>query len=197
MIFSWQILEKWAEGKGLLSIPFVNGGKRIESGQSVQCFHSQFYAISIEQAPSLFRTIERARESGGCPVCELLKKDKYIVYEKETVKVLVHPFPERNFTFLIAPGDEVAKLQGVDAKHLADAFTKAITIYKAMFGQIPAYNIAVRSGDLVGHVHAEIIPKTNTNVPAGFEDAARQMVITQDPKDFADTIKAVPGLVSE
>jgi hypothetical protein len=55
-----------------------------------------------------------------------------------------------------------------------------------MFGEIPAYNVAVRSGGPIGHLHAEIIPKTRTNTPAGFEETTLEYSLTALPERFAE-----------
>jgi diadenosine tetraphosphate (Ap4A) HIT family hydrolase len=55
-----------------------------------------------------------------------------------------------------------------------------------MFGEVPAYNVAVRTGEAVGHLHAEIIPKTRTNVPAGFEETTLEYSLTELPERFAE-----------
>ena len=191
LVLSWQVLEQWCDERELIGIPLVNGGKRAESGQSIYCFHSQFFAISRAQAPSLYQAILRTRLQGGCPVCSILQYDEYTIYENSTVRVLVHPFPERIGTLFVAPSGERADLNSVNTHDLADALTYTIRLFKAWFGQVPAYNISIRSGDLVGHVHAEIVPKTHTNVPASFEAATHQIVIPQDPMDLVHAFKRI------
>jgi galactose-1-phosphate uridylyltransferase len=192
VIASWQVLEKSALAEGRIAVPFINGGKRPESGQSVSCFHSQTYVMN---PPALYLDIAERRKTEGCPVCEVMHNDQWKdLFIKRVGRVWIgaYPAPVRNFSFLIAVESDGSKcparisdLPENVRMDLAESFRMVIQTYRQMFGEIPAYNIAVRCGDEVGHLHAEVIPKTRTNIPAGFEDATLTMALSERPENFA------------
>ncbi|MFQ5906015.1 MAG: hypothetical protein ACE5JA_05525, partial [bacterium] len=107
VIVSWRVMEQLATSNRMTVVPFINGGKRPESGQSIFCFHSQVY---ITQTPPLYRKIARRRRKHGCGVCKLLRKRTLSVYANSEFKVVVHPAPIRNRSLLIAPKRCVARL---------------------------------------------------------------------------------------
>lgn len=192
VLASWQLLEKLATAKGLVAVPFINGGRRPESGQSVSCFHSQTYVVNT---PRLFDTIHDRRKERGCGVCEILNDGQYGIKrlgQNGNVWLGVHPAPARNYSLLVSVMNEdgtcpakLSDLSDATRRTFAGALRLAIQVYRQMFGEIPAYNVAVRSGDSIGHLHAEIIPKTRTNVPAGFEDTTLEYALSELPERFA------------
>jgi galactose-1-phosphate uridylyltransferase len=60
VVSCWKFCERIAQVKGLTVVPFINGGKRPESGQSITCFHAQVYMVPF--VPSLFQQIARVRQ---------------------------------------------------------------------------------------------------------------------------------------
>ena len=197
VLASWQVLERMAARDGLVAVPFINGGRRPESGQSVSCFHSQAYVV---RTPWLFETIRARRERRGCGVCEILRDRRFGIEQlgsRADVWLGAHPAPARNYSMLVTvqqpDGTCTAQMSDLSAptrRAFADALRLAAQIYRQIFGEVPAYNIAVRTGQPVGHLHAEIIPKTRTNVPAGFEDATFEFSLTELPERFAELARA-------
>lgn len=184
-IISWQVIEEFSAAVALETVPFINGGKRPESGQSIFCFHSQVY---VTKTPKLYEEIARRRSRRGCGVCQILRRRSLTVYSNEGFKVLVHPAPSRNHSLLIAARDCRTGLNQVNAGLLADALKVALTGLELLTGGIPAYNVAVRCGT-AGHLHAEFVPKTETNVPAGFEEASGVTIITERPVKVSELLK--------
>jgi len=192
VIASWQVLERLALENGLVAVPFINGGRRPESGQSVSCFHSQIYVM---RPPKLYETIQSRRKANGCGVCEVLKDGNFTIKQlgnSQKVWLGAYPAPARNYSLLVSVQPEketcparISDLTDQVRKDFAEALKTAIQMYRQIFGEIPAYNIAVRTGDVIGHLHAEIIPKTRTNIPAGFEDAAFEFSLSELPERFA------------
>jgi galactose-1-phosphate uridylyltransferase len=151
----------------LRALPFINGGKRPEAGQSVYCFHSQVF---IAKVPEIYLRIKNRREQQGkCGVCEVLEaknngaEPKFEVYANSTMTLCVNPAPPRNLSFIAAP--------------------RAVRM-----GTVPGYNVILRSGPEIKHLHIEIIPKTGTNVPAGYEELTEEIIITQDPEETANLL---------
>jgi galactose-1-phosphate uridylyltransferase len=62
---------------------------------------------------------------------------------------------------------------------------------------MPDFNIVIRSGDLVGHLHLILIPRAHTipkvNINAGFELATEESIITVDPTTAAADLKRRVG----
>jgi hypothetical protein len=56
---------------------------------------------------------------------------------------------------------------------------------------VPAYVVAVRTGKLVGHLHAEVVPRSHVNVAGGFEEATGFTVATRDPRAVARLLREV------
>jgi galactose-1-phosphate uridylyltransferase len=184
LVASWQFIEKFAQQEGLLAISFINGGKRPESGQSVACCHAQTYLF--DQLPPLFEQIGRRRQQlGHCPICEEVLKGQSIelaIWKGNTVVILAHPSPKRNWSLLIVPRTHTANLHSIDSAEFADALQRCIRAYKRLNNMEPAHNIVVRAGDAVGHLHAEAIPKTETNTLAGLEETTDETIIDVSPE---------------
>jgi len=185
-IVSWQTIEKLSSGRDLETVPFINGGRRPESGQSIFCFHSQIYLI---RTPPLYKRIARRRNRDGCGVCELLKKRGLTVYSNKAFRVLAHPAPVRNHSLLIAPVDCIARLSDMEPDSFADALKTSLEATRLLTGSVPAYNVALRCGKSVGHLHAEFVPKTETNVPAGFEETTDMVIVTEPPIKVSALLK--------
>ncbi len=206
MIEAWKVWERYVEWKNksasgkaeLRCLPFVNGGKRPEAGQTMFCFHSQVYLTPV---PGLFRDIKTLREQkNSCPLCEIVDRtktgnvvDDLEVYRNDTMSLCMHPAPLRNFAMIAIPiklanacPSRINELKNSD---VADVLQRSISIYRRVMGKIPAYNISVRSGPEIGHLHIQIVPKTETNILAGYEDITRQIIITQDPVETADLLR--------
>lgn len=218
MIEGWKVWEGYVEwhnenndGSALRVLPFVNGGKRPEAGQTMFCFHSQVY---ITPVPILFRQIQDFREQKGnvCPICTILNQNETTgtslgksgleIYRNATMSLCMHPAPLRNFAMIAMPyaqagESEAGKKGGVCISRIndlvnadvADVLQRSIAIYRRLMGKVPAYNISVRCGPEIVHLHIQIVPKTETNILAGYEDITRQIVITQDPEETANTLR--------
>jgi galactose-1-phosphate uridylyltransferase len=215
MVEGWKLWEgyvEWLNSKEnveLRVLPFVNGGKRPEAGQSMFCFHSQVYFTPV---PKLFEKIKEIREEKApqCPLCSIINRKKnnseekvLEIYRNDTISLCMHPAPLRNFAMIAIPyrrGDEDRcsdkkesgcsyKIKDLRNSDVADVLQRSISIYRRLMGKVPAYNISVRCGPEVGHLHIQIVPKTETNILAGYEDITRQIIITQDPEGTADTLK--------
>ena len=186
MVISWQAIERLAQAEKLQIVPFINGGKRPESGQSISCFHSQVY---LTKTPPLYKQIARRRARDGCGVCQTLRKRSLLIHSNRRVKVLVHPAPSRNHGLLVAPKQCQSELGRMDPPSLAEGLQVSLQAIALLTGTVPAYNIAVRCGDSVGHLHAEFVPKTETNVPAGFEEASGAVIITEPPLTVSARLK--------
>ncbi len=201
LIEAWKIWEEyvdwwnechreWVEepGNGQLRVlPFVNGGRRPEAGQTIICFHSQVY---VTRVPEHFKEIEKARRvAQGCPVCKILGEKELRVYRNKTMRLYMHPAPLRNFSMLAMPRKCEPNIGGVRNSDVADVLQRAIAIYRRFLGAIPAYNISLRCGPEVGHLHIQIVPKTETNVVAGYEDLTNKIIITQDPAETARLLR--------
>jgi len=83
---------------------------------------------------------------------------------------------------LIVPRDHVENISEVNASQFSAMIQAAIRALRGQFGVEPAFNIVVRSGGAIGHMHAEIVPRTNVNILAGWEIAGHEVVITIDPR---------------
>ncbi len=186
VIASWQTMEALGEANRMETIPFINGGKRPESGQSVYCFHGQTY---LARTPPLYKEIARRRRKRGCGVCQILRKRSLVVYANREFRVAAHPAPQRNHSLLIAPRGCRAALREVSQDAFADALKVSLAATTLMTGVVPGYNIAVRCGRSVGHLHAELVPKTETNIPAGFEEATGIVLITEPPLRVSQLLK--------
>jgi galactose-1-phosphate uridylyltransferase len=190
LVRCWVYLESWSRARGLTSVPFLNGGKNRASGQSQAHFHGQFYALGPEDQPPLYRRLaERRRE--GCPVCRVLGDEGLRLRAFGSVAVAVHPAPARDLTLVVAPVDDVALLGQVDTVDFSRALSWAVRSWEALLGGVPAYVVAVRTGKLVGHLHAEVVPRSHVNVPGGFEEATGFTVATRDPRVVARLLREV------
>ena len=98
------------------------------------------------------------------------------------VVVLAHPTPEFGGTLLAIPLAHCTELQAIDARSLAAALQSGVRSWASWFGAEPGFNICVLAGPLVGHVHAELVLRTNTNIIAGIELATSEATIIKDPK---------------
>jgi diadenosine tetraphosphate (Ap4A) HIT family hydrolase len=185
-VISWQVIERLVFDSPLQVVPFINGGKRPESGQSIYCFHSQAY---LSRKPPLYERIGQRRSRNGCGVCSILRKKALTVYSNGDWRVLAHPAPVRNHSLLIAPANCLPRLFDVDPVLFAEAIKASLEATALFTGSVPAYNVAVRCGQSVGHLHAEFIPKTETNLPAGFEEATDMTVITEPPLKVAAQLR--------
>jgi galactose-1-phosphate uridylyltransferase len=186
---SWVTLETWSRSRGLIPVPFINGGKSPLSGQSLECFHSQFYALGPKQLPPSFERLARARDR-ECPVCSIIGDEELRVAEFGSVAVAVHPAPSRNLTLVVAPLEPVPFLADLPStRDLAAALAWAVRRYEVMLGGVPAYVVAVRTGEQVGHLHAEVVPRSYVNVPGGFEETTGFAVTTREPRQVAVTIR--------
>jgi galactose-1-phosphate uridylyltransferase len=105
----------------------------------------------------------------------------------------VNPAPPRNLSFIAAPrrqdGHCLSHIGGLKNSDTADVLQRAIAIYRRLMGNVPGYNVILRSGPEIKHLHIEIIPKTGTNVPAGYEDLTEEIIITQDPEETANLLR--------
>ncbi|GAB4252704.1 MAG: hypothetical protein Kow00122_10500 [Thermoleophilia bacterium] len=190
VVRSWVLLEVWAAARGLVAVPFINGGKDRASGQSLGCFHSQVVVLGPEDAPPLYAEIARRRVTAGCPVCALLADPGLRVADVGSVAVAVHPAPDRDLTLVVAPYAETTTLADLLPEDLSRALLVAASCLERALGGLPAYNVAVRLGPEVGHLHAEVVPRSGVNVRAGFEVATGLTVLTRDPREVAARLRA-------
>jgi galactose-1-phosphate uridylyltransferase len=192
-IEAWKLLAAWSKKNNLVFTPFYNGGKSIASGQSVDCFHFQVYAQP--EMPSIYKRISERNHSQGCGVCKILKEEEkkiLKVSEQGPFMIYVHPYPPKhNFTWLVAKKDCGSNecFEETDSLELAKAIKKAASLYPLLFGSIPAYNMLVRLSEYTGHFHIIFVPRTNTNIPAGFEYTTDMTVITEDCEKISKAIK--------
>ncbi len=190
LVTSWTVLEAWANQRGLLAVPFVNGGRSRLSGQSIPCFHSQLYAIPSDPIPPDFELLQLRRAVGDCPLCAMLGDDGLRAATVGRMAVVVHPAPARDLTLLVIPEYEAASLEELEAPaDFAAALQHAVRMYEILLGGLPAYVLGVRTGAQVGHLHAEIVPRSGVNVPAGFEETTGFAVATRDPYQVAAVLR--------
>jgi len=195
IVASWTLLEEWSEYRGLLSVPFVNGGKGRESGQSIRCFHAQFYSLNPQDEPPIYSWLREERAQGRCPVCTAFADEQLRIHTIGSVDIFMHPAPARNLSMLLAPRRETARLRDLDDPGaFARAIQWAVRAYERLLGGVPAYNVVVRTGSSVGHLHAEVIPRSYVNIPAGFEGASGFRVVSADPHVEAERLR---GLLRE
>lgn len=190
LVTSWAVLEAWAYQRGLLGVPFMNGGRSRLSGQSIPCFHSQFYAIPSDPVPPDFEMLQLRRAAGECPLCAMLGDDGLRAATIGRMAIVVHPAPARDLTLLVIPEYEATSLEELeDTADFAVALQHAVRMYELLLGGLPAYVLGVRTGTLVGHLHAEIVPRSGVNVPAGFEETTGFAVATRDPYQVAAVLR--------
>lgn len=190
VVYSWALLEQWAESRALVSVPFINGGKGAASGQSLDCFHAQFYALDPEPLPPYHEALRRAAERGDCPLCRLVASPELEVTRVGSVGVWAHPAPETEATLVAAAlGHEAALAALPDLADLARGIASAVRCFEHLLGGVPPYNVAVRCGSYAGHLHAEVIPRAGVAVAAGFEKATGLWVSTRSPAHVAAALR--------
>ena len=197
VIRAWQFLELVCEERGLILVPFWNRGSA--AGASVQCPHAQAYLL--HRTPALYFQIAERREARQrCGVCEILAQEDLLVWKNETFRLMAHPAPARIYTLFAAPkACGVSRLQEIDQHDLAELLIKATSAWRKQFdGVMPAFNILIRTGDVVGHLHLELVPRDDTkpriNVDAGFELASGESIITLNPRDVVQALKEHIGI---
>ncbi|MBU2601653.1 MAG: hypothetical protein KKA32_05725 [Actinobacteria bacterium] len=189
VVLSWALLDRWAESRGLVSVPFVNGGKGPASGQSLQAFHAQFYALGADLGLPGYAYSGTTSGSTRCPVCDVIAEAALEIAKVGTVGVYAHPAPEKELTVVVAATDHVSSISAVPARDFARALTVAVRSFEASLGAVPPYNIAVRCGTSAGHLHAEVIPRSGVPVAAGFEKSTGLYVTTRDPLHVAAALR--------
>ncbi len=190
VVRSWSLLEQWAGSRGLVSVPFVNGGKGRASGQSLQAFHAQFYALGADIGLPGYAYSCATGGSGRCPVCDVIAEAALEIARVGSVGVYAHPAPEKELTLVVAATEHVSNISAVPARDFARALTVAVRSFEVSLGGVPPYNIAVRCGASAGHLHAEIIPRSGVPVAAGFEKSSGLYVTTRDPFDVAAALRS-------
>jgi len=90
------------------------------------------------------------------------------------VVVLVHPAPELDRSLLAVPGLHASALGAIDATAFALALQAGVQAWVVLFGVEPGFNICVLAGEAIGHVHAELVLRTHTNIPGGKEFATKE-----------------------
>jgi diadenosine tetraphosphate (Ap4A) HIT family hydrolase len=181
VVTSWALLEAWADSRGLVGVPFVNGGKSPASGQSLPCFHAQFYALGPSDQPPLYELLSR-RRTRECAVCEIVRDPSLRIATVGDIHIAAHPAPEREATLIVAPEGDVCALRLLPTmSDFAAALSVAARCLCGLLGGPTAYNIAVRTGSSVGHLHAELVPRSGVGVRAGFEFATGFSVLARDP----------------
>ncbi|HEY1754329.1 MAG TPA: hypothetical protein VGG72_02960 [Bryobacteraceae bacterium] len=193
LVRSWQLIEAWAESKGMTAVSFVNGGRRPDSGQSVGCLHGQTYVV--RNTPPLFEAIRAYREvrsNGKCAICQGARDEDLLIWTDPsgTVDLIADPAPIHNWSMLALPRVHSELLGSVDAFALGKAIQTAVKAWRGVFAVEPALNVLIRAGADVGHVFAELVPRTETNVLAGFELDTHDHVITIPPELVAEKCRA-------
>ncbi len=202
IVRSWQVIEAWAISKGLTPVPFMNSGRRPASGQSIACPHAQCYVL--QKPPALFREIRGHRERRWreiCPICTGALSDELCVWTdpSDSVSVYADPAPVQNWTLLVVPRKHSGALAGLDPAPIGAAIQTAVLAWRGIFGVEPAFNLLVRGGEDVGHVFGELVPRSETNVLAGFELDTQQHVISIPPEVAAKECRSAlskQGMVS-
>src|SRR5262249_47182330 len=159
------------------AVPFVNGGKRRDSGQSVGCFHGQVYAINT-LPPRCEAIRQRRLASASCPVCEALKMKNLVIGcdRSSSVYLLADPAPKHNWSLLIIPAQCDQRFSAVNPEAFADLFQRAVRAWRGLFAVEPAFNLHILCGEAVGHAFAELIPRTETNILAGYEEVEEYVI---------------------
>jgi galactose-1-phosphate uridylyltransferase len=196
MVRSWQLVETWAVSKGMTAVSFINGGRRSPSGQSVACPHGQTYVV--QQSPTLFKAIRAYRNAqweGNCPICMGALDPNLLVWTDDSgaIDLVADPAPIHNWSLLVLPRRHGSLLASVDPVAFGAAIQTAVKAWRGIFTVEPALNVLIRSGEDVGHVFAELVPRTETNVLAGFELDTQDHVITVPPEFVAEKCKAAIG----
>jgi galactose-1-phosphate uridylyltransferase len=192
VLISFEFIERAARLNGLIAIPFLNGGKRPESGQSLACPHGQIYLL--DYVPPLFEQIRRRRKQlGACPVCDTILQEEFIndfaIWSGNTVVAFAHPAPKHSWGLLVVPKGHPVHLNEINCLEFAEVLQRCIRALKQLNNIEPAHNIVIRCGDAVGHLHAEIIPKTETNILAGAEEATEEFIIAVSPKSVKEKLQ--------
>ncbi|HZK48165.1 MAG TPA: hypothetical protein VFD74_01010, partial [Thermoleophilia bacterium] len=191
VVWSWALLQRWADHRALLSIPFINGGKDSASGQSLACFHAQFYALAADPPPPSYGCSRGWAAAEECPLCALRDVGGFEVTRVGSVGVFAHPAPEIELTLLVASLGHAGGITDLpDPADLAKALALAVRSYEHLLGGVPPYNIVVRTGAGAGHLHAEVMPRAGVPVAAGFEKATGLFVSTRDPRVLAEGLRA-------
>lgn len=189
VVYSWALLEQWAEMRTLVPVPFINGGKGAASGQSLDCFHAQFYALEPEPLP-LFHEMLYRFAGGDCPLCRLVSRDELEVARVGSVGVWAHPAPETEATLVVAAAGHEAEIGSLPRPaDFARGIERAVRGFETLFGAVPPYNVAVRCGRYAGHLHAEVTPRAGVAVAAGFEKATGLWVSTRPPEAVAAELR--------
>jgi hypothetical protein len=94
-----------------------------------------------------------------------------------------------NWSLLVLPRAHVSRLASVDATAFGTAIQVAVKAWRGIFGVEPALNVLIRSGAEIAHVFAELVPRTETNVLAGFELDTHDSVITVKPEVVAENCR--------
>lgn len=192
VVSSWALLEQWAERRDLVPVPFVNGGKGPASGQSLDCFHAQFYALGSDPLPPWYEALRHAGHVDGCPLCRLVSSRELEVAVVGSVGVWAHPAPEIEGSLVVAARAHDATIASLpDLAEFARGIETAVRSFELLLGGVPPYNVAVRSGRHVGHLHAEVIPRAGVAVAAGFEKATGFFVSTRTPARVAAELRAL------
>ena len=76
------------------------------------------------------------------------------------VDLLPDPAPIHNWSMLVLPRRYSNLLASVDACALGAAIQAAVKAWRGVFSVEPALNVLIRSGEDVGHVFAELVPRT-------------------------------------
>jgi galactose-1-phosphate uridylyltransferase len=194
VVWSWALLQRWADRRGLYSVPFINGGKDPGSGQSLRAFHAQFYALDSGMAPPIYGRLGESAGAHRCPLCELTAAADLEVDRIGSVSVCAHPAPDTECTLLVTPMEHVGNLTDLSSPaDMSRALSAAVGAFEHALGTVPPYNVAVRAGVGVGHLHAEVIPRRGVPVAGGFEKATGFAVATRAPAEVAATIRARLG----
>lgn len=177
-----QVLEDLARLQRLTPVMFINQGAA--AGATVACPHAQAYLLATP--PAVHHEIQQFRmQRGTCGVCEVLGEN--VILDNETMRLVAHPAPVMNCSLLAAPRRCTTPwLSQVPAADLAQVITTALTIWQHDTDDTD-YNVLLRTGELVDHLHLEFIPRSGTqiNTLAGFELSSGESIITFSPREVA------------
>jgi len=188
MIRAWAFLEDYASRHGQLAIAFVNHGAA--AGATLPCPHSQVYLLNY--VPRLYQRINQRNEPGRCAMCRMLENetvDRWAYYKGPHWVAYAHPTGVGSV--IVVPTTHVAELTHLSVEgqqELADVLQRSIGAMKHIHGgAVPPHNLWVRSGKVVGHLHAELQPRTST--PAGYELATHDLISVTDPTVLKDEMQ--------
>jgi UDPglucose--hexose-1-phosphate uridylyltransferase len=186
-------------GDGL--IPFIFHNYGADAGASLPHPHSQIIAPSIEP-PDVVLEEERARqrygETGQCPYCEMLDKERTaearMVAENDAFAAFVPYAARAPYEMWILPTEhepEFGRLGG-QASALADVLHQTLRALRLALGD-PDYNFYVRTAlayeSTAPHLHWSLRIRPRISIDAGFEIGTGMKINPSLPERDADVLR--------